>query len=350
MTDQRGAAEARLLHAERALEALGRDLRDHQRALTNLGQEVWALWEDAGSVAQGVPVPTPTPTPTATLPVCCAGITPGVTIPFVDSIWGSGNLTWDGSANWIGWLSGLSWPGSGPCGAVTIAVQYVLTSGAAFAVNWIVNSTSGCPVSSTPMTAPGAGQSWASSAGVGLYYYCDTTPETAGYSMGTTAVELLLRTGHASETIAMTFTGSTATSSTSDFAGVCTCLPTSLTLTDSVYGTCNLTYNPIIQSWVGCRTVTYAGTVNCTAGTIAIQYTLQGNPASASWLLVVAWPEHVVAGHDCPIPSTTCASVLNASRQVAATISCSGTTTWSFGNSANSPWPAAGAATCSIPF
>lgn len=116
--DARGPQEGRLLAVERGCECLDRKLEALRRRTIALSQGVWAAWGDAGAVFDGVPFTpmTPTPTPTATLTNCCTGFDPGTTIPFVDSVFGSGTLTWDpGSSTWIGWLSGVSYAGGGAC-------------------------------------------------------------------------------------------------------------------------------------------------------------------------------------------------------------------------------------------
>ena len=358
MIDQRGPAEARLLHVERGIAQMDRDLRTLRRDAIAPGQAVWGLWSDAGSIASPPAPPMPTPTPTPTFTACCSTISPGPTIAFTDSIWGSGTMTYNSSlGKWLGYLSGLAYPGGGGCGACTIAIAYIFDATAqTLQLSWIINSATSCPVASTPTSSPGAGQSFSTITyfNPSTVFYCDTTPETGFTFMGTTAPELLLRTGHASETISFTFAGTTASGGTSDFTGVCSCVPWTLTLTDSVYGPCTLTYNPLSQTWSGCTTVAYAGTVNCAAGSIAIQYVLTGSAFGANWNMVVNWAGHTVSGHACPLPGATCASTLNFSRGPISvsggSISCSGTNTWSFGASTNSPWPGTGAATLTIPF
>jgi len=346
MSDEplRGPAEARLLHVERGLGAMERDLRNLRRQAIALGQGVWAGWSELSRVHD-----TPAPAPAPILAVCCSGVDPGTTIPFTDSVFGSGTMTWKAALeSWVGWISGIHWPGSGACGAATIAVGYYLSSSALFQVKWIINASSSCPVPSTPTSIPRSGQALAASNETAPCFYCNVAPIIATYAMGTTVAENLLRTGHASQVVTLIFPGTTATNLTSDFANVCDCITTAITLTDSVYGPCTLTYNPVLQSWVGCRTVSYPGTVNCAAGSIAIQYTIEGSLFGNNWQLLVNWAGHVVAGHACPLPGATCSSTLGFSRQVAATYSCNGITTWTFGPSANSPWPGNGAATCKI--
>jgi hypothetical protein len=357
--DLRGPAEARLLHVERALEQMGRDVRVNQRKLIALGQGIWAEWGAAGAITS---TPTPTPTPTPTLAVCCSGISPGTTIPFTDSIWGSGTLTWNAGANvWFGWLT-AAWPGVGACGACSTAILYILDASANLTIWWAYNNTSQCPVATTasgtltlPSAPPGSGfQSitYYQPFG-GTDYYCNTSPMTSITNMSTSTPETLLRTGHSSEVITLTFTGSTATNMTSDFSGICSCIPTTLTLVDSVYGNVTLTYNPILQSWVGCTTVSYPGTSFCAAGTIAIHYTLEGSVFAANWQMLVQWVGHVVSGHACPLPGTNCSTPLGGvSRQVSGTIvSCTGgANTFTFPASSNSPWPGTGGATLTVTF
>lgn len=152
--------------------------------------------------------------------------------------------------------------------------------------------------------------------------------------------------------IYVSFPGTIATNGTSDFSGVCSCIPTTLTLIDSVYGNCTLTYNPILQSWVGCRTVNYPGNANCPAGTIAIHYTIEGSNFPNNWQCIVQWPGHTLNGHACPLPGSDCTTPTGPSRQVsnAAAIVCAGANQWVFANSANSPWPGTGGATITVPF
>jgi hypothetical protein len=327
--------------------------------LAAVEQSLQMFWTSLGI---GLATSTPTPTPTPTFVACCATINPGPTIGFTDSIWGSGTLTYNPTSTyWECWLSGLSWPGSGGCGAATIAILYqfsVSPNPFGLTMWWTYDSTSFCPVNSTPTSSPGPGQTFQSitynAPSGGTVFYCDTTPMTGYTYMSTSSPELALRQGHAAETIALTFAGSVATDGTSDFVGVCSCLPWTVTLNDSVYGNVTLTYNPILQAWVGCTTWTYAGTVNCAGGTIAIKYTLAGSPFGANWTMTVNWSGHLVSGHACPVTGATCASTLNYARGpigvTGASISCSSLNTWTFGASANSPWPSTGAATLTITF
>ena len=110
--------------------------------------------------------------------------------------------------------------GSGTCGAATIAVGYSLNSGAGFQVQWLTNTATSCPVPSTPTSTPGSGQAFAASDGNGPCFFCNDTPIIATYTMGTTAPENLLRTGHSSQVVTLTFNDTTATNLTSDFANI----------------------------------------------------------------------------------------------------------------------------------
>jgi hypothetical protein len=341
--------EARLLALERKTARLGQILRGLRTDALGVGQGLQDAWSD---VAAAGPAPGP-PATTPPINACCSAIPTTTTIPFTDSVWGAGNLVWDGSANWAAWLGGLAWPGAGACGACTIAVHYSFDSGShALSVAWLIFNASQCPAPSTPgFISPPGGQVYeviAYPAG----FHCETTPITALFTMANTAAETLLRTGHASETITLSFPGTTATNGTSDFASVCPCLQTTVTAVDSVYGNTTLTYNPATQKWVGCRTVAYPGTVNCAAGSIAIQYTIVGNPSSNSWQMVVNWASSTATGHACPVLGSTCASTLNLSYPVNATIVCpgGGPTVWTFGPSTVSPWPGTGGATVGVTF
>jgi len=299
--------------------------------------------------------------------LCCATVYPGDSIDFVDSVWGAGTLVWNpaGNSSLTGnsdglyecWLTGLAWPGVGACGAATIAIYYAFDPmsfaiyGTYFLyVQWLTSTASGCPIASTgAFVTPGAGEAYAA-----LQYAsstdCTATPVTIAYTMGATTPETKLYTGKGGETMILSF-GLAGPDTTSDFPTVCPCLPTSIPLTDSVYGVIDLIYFTTPGSqfyWTACRTVSFPGTTNCAAGTIAITYLLQGDTSMSTWLLYVTWPEHAVSGHTCPLPSSTCTTATTASRDESATIQCSGTTTWTFGAASNSPWPSTGAATCSI--
>ena len=166
--------------------------------------------------------------------------------------------------------------------------------------------------------------------------------------MGSTSPELLLRTGHSSQVVTLTFTGDAATNSTSDFASICSCVPTTLTLSDSRYGSVTLTYNPLIQAWQGCQTVSYPGRGGCGACTTAVWYTLFGNNLSTTWELALSWHQ-VSLPSGCPSSGTTCSSSPNSGYfPVYATITCSGTVTWSWTPPTYAPW--AGATTFTVTF
>jgi len=97
--DALGPQDPRLLHVERGLEAMDRDLRDLQRQVIVLGQRIWQEWSDIGSI--GVPM--------TSVPVCisggpvsgCSGVLSGRTVTVtndaINAVTGTGNT--DGSGN-----------------------------------------------------------------------------------------------------------------------------------------------------------------------------------------------------------------------------------------------------------
>jgi len=116
---------------------------------------------------------------------------------------------------------------------------------------------------------------------------------------------------------------------TTDFPNICPCIPLSLPLTDSVYGTTTITYNPATGKWTGCKVASFPGSASCAAVTsTAIFYTLIGDKNNANWYLVVQW---LAAGsHNCPVTSN-CTSVSNHQISTDTAIVCCGTLTWAFG-------------------
>jgi hypothetical protein len=262
-------------------------------------QSLAMFWNALG---QNMATPTPTPTPTTTIYPCCDPITPNSTINFVDSLWGSGTMTYDpGSGAWTGWLSGLSYPGFGVCTAKTIAINYnynpIAGGVGTIQVNWIVNTTSNCPVNSTPTSTPGAGESFASTV-ISPIYGCDSTPVTANGFMDNGGPAVILRSNAPANSITVSFTGTTAPHKVPNpFGCGISCSPTTYTLVDSVYGSVPIVWNGI--NWVGTHSgLAYPGNLVvpvCAAGTISITYTLRTNAA-----INVAW--HVTG--DCPTAGT----------------------------------------------
>jgi hypothetical protein len=363
MTDredpQTSAMEKRLLALERRQISVGDDLRSLKNQAVNLWQTLWSAWDQTTPNPVRAVIP---PVVTPTFSACCSTISPGSMISFTDSIWGTGALTYDsGTGYWQGWLSGLAYPGGGGCAAATIAILYQFSVPPypfGLTISWTYNSTTFCPVNSTPTSSPGPGETFQSISyligGGNNGIYCNNTPITSTAIMSTSTPELLLRTGHSSETITLTFAGSTATNGTSDFASVCSCIPTTLTLSDSVYGNVTLTYDPINQWWIGCVVQSYTGNTNCPAVSVAVQYKLEGSIFANNWNLVVSWQGHVVGANFCPLATTCGTSTFAASRtanaNAGAGINCSTANTFTFATSANSPWPGTGAATCQITF
>lgn len=80
MTDDRSAAEARLLHVERGLEVMARDVREDQRALIALGQGIWAEWSNAAALGAVTTMPT---TFSGTVDGCTGGLS-GITVVATD--------------------------------------------------------------------------------------------------------------------------------------------------------------------------------------------------------------------------------------------------------------------------
>lgn len=356
------AMEKRLLNLERRQIRVGNDLRSLKKQAIQAFQSLWTAWEQLTPNPPYVTPPPPPPTPTFT--ACCGTISPGSMISFVDSVWGAGTLLYNfGTGFWEGWLSGLAYPGGGGCGAVTIAIFYQFDSTTpSLTLKWIITNATNCPVASTPLSTPAAGQSYSTityvqgglPAAGAFGIICNTTPERAIANLGTSAPEAKLYIGNPSESVSLTFAGTVASNGTSDFSNVCSCIPWTLTLNDSVYGNLTLTYDPINQWWRACVVQAYPGNINCPAVNIAVRYTLIGSHLANNWNLEVAWQLHTVAGHSCPLATTCGTSTFTATRtanaNAGAGINCSTLNTFTFAANLTNPWGGTGAAVLTTTF
>jgi hypothetical protein len=114
----------------------GSDLIVTQSDLTGFGGGSLFYYANAGNYA---------PCPKTWLPA---------SIPFVDSLYGSGTLVYNTTGKWTACLAGLSYPAFGTCTAKTIAIHYELTHDGGLKVH--CNATGVCPNTSTCTTASGA--------------------------------------------------------------------------------------------------------------------------------------------------------------------------------------------------
>jgi hypothetical protein len=114
----------------------GSDLIVTQSDLTGFGGGSLFYYANAGNYA---------PCPKTWLPA---------SVPFVDSLYGSGTLVYNTTGKWTACLAGLSYPAFGTCTAKTIAIHYELTHDGGLKVH--CNATGVCPNTSTCTTASGA--------------------------------------------------------------------------------------------------------------------------------------------------------------------------------------------------
>jgi hypothetical protein len=108
------------------------------------------------------------------------------------------------------------------------------------------------------------------------------------------------------------------------------CIPFTLTLHDSYYGDCTLTWDGM-ANWVGCKMVSYPGTVLCAARSCPIFYVLFGDAGTNVWTLQVGF--HGTSdrsGNVCPTAGKTCSDSPNRVRNASSTFSDPGTSSWSF--------------------
>jgi hypothetical protein len=190
--DARGPMEARVLGVERGCNQMDRDLEALKRQLVALSQGIWDAWSDVATPSAGPPAPPPTPTVHITP---CSGLNVLYNLPFVDSIFGSGTLVWDGTAHFAACLSGLAYGGSFACATATIAIHYSMDTSGNLVVTWLVNSGSHCPITSTCSSTTNATSTPSASTN------CGSVPAQITFTMGSSANELALRAGHASQTI-----------------------------------------------------------------------------------------------------------------------------------------------------
>jgi hypothetical protein len=114
-----------------------------------------------------------------------------------------------------------------------------------------------------------------------------------------------------------------------DFSAVCPCFPSVITLADSYYGDCPLSYDQARLAWFGCKLVSLPANLSCTAvASFALHYTLSGNNTSTSWALVLQYKTANFTTR-CPVAST-CADATNQALNLVITVHCSGTSSVSF--------------------
>jgi hypothetical protein len=120
-------------------------------------------------------------------------------LPFTDSLYGSGTLTWNGTV-WKGCIQGLNYAAYAPggCAAQTIAITYSLNTSGQLSVSWVQSVLSSCPLNSTCATTPNITKVQTSPATNCAH------PATAAFAMGNSIDEQYLRRGAASQTITVT--------------------------------------------------------------------------------------------------------------------------------------------------
>jgi hypothetical protein len=92
---------------------------------------------------------------------------------------------------------------------------------------------------------------------------------------------------------------------TPDFANVCPCIPTTLTVTDSLTGTTTITYDSTNLWWIGCKIYSRPSNATCTARNIPVWFQLYGQTDTSNWQMYCRWfaPNN---GNVCPTLSKTC--------------------------------------------
>lgn len=117
-----------------------------------------------------------------------------------------------------------------------------------------------------------------------------------------------------------------------DFPAVCATIPVTLTVVDTYYGNCDITYDSASKSWIGCKMVSYPGTSHCPAVSSPITYVLVGSNTTHTWPLNVKWVGvSNGSGYICPSSAASCSTQTNGTDPMTATMQCTGTTTWRFG-------------------
>lgn len=127
------------------------------------------------------------------------------------------------------------------------------------------------------------------------------------------------------------------------FPAICANIPCDLTLNDSYYGDCTISWDGS-NAWTGCKSVTLPSNASCPGPvTFGIHYTLTGSNSSNVWNLTVTYKTANLTTH-CPAAST-CADTTNQTLNLTITLtSCHGTFIKSFSTGGGTPgtqaWPA----------
>src|SRR4051812_32061562 len=112
-----------------------------------------------------------------------------------------------------------------------------------------------------------------------------------------------------------------ATDCVGDFPDVCPCFPHQITLKDTYYGDCVLTYDPTRLAWLGCKLVSLPANPSCSAvSSFALLYTLTGNRTSTSWNLVLQYKTANFTTR-CPVAST-CPDATNQALNLVMNVRC----------------------------
>jgi hypothetical protein len=138
---------------------------------------------------------------------------------------------------------------------------------------------------------------------------------------------------------------------TTDFAAICACLALTLKLHDSTYGDTTITYDSVNKWWVGCKQVSYPGTILCGARSMPLWYYLFGDNTTNVWNLTIKWHGTAsLSGNVCPTTGKTCADTPNRTQTANGTMGCTSIyyTTTFLGGAQGSPWATGVTATLTV--